>query len=300
MALIFDACRKSGVKKFYCAVDAPANISDELDVSETKNLIRSWAAESGIDIRYHFSAKNAGCAAGVMSACDWFFEHEDFGVIIEDDCIPSTDFFDFMCKALPLVQSKHNIWMASGTQFFQNKLRDAGWVLSKYPMHWGWGTTASTWRESRAQLDNHPPSLKKFFQSLRSPELIYWFAGERRAFYGYTDVWDSIYASNMVRMKRMAIVPSSNLVTNIGDDSFATNTVGKQKYTQLPTEKYLSISSFPIPNFDYDREVRKKFFGISTRHYITTFYTMALDFFFPSRKVFPHLDSRLEGSKFND
>ena len=300
LILIFDACRESGVKKLYFAVDAPANISDRLDVDETRNVIRSLGSESDLEIRYHFSTENAGCAAGVISACDWFFEHEDFGVIIEDDCIPSTDFFDFMCKALPLVKSERNIWLVSGTQFFGNKLRDAGWVLSKYPMHWGWGTTASAWRESRAQLDHHPPTFKKFLQSIRSPELIYWFAGERRAFYGFTDVWDSIYASNMVRLKRMAIVPSANLVTNIGDDLFATNTVGQQKFTQLPTEKYLSITNLPIRNFDYDREVRKRFFGISISHYVTTFYTLALDYFVPGRKIFPHLDSRLVDSKFND
>lgn len=297
---IFEICKNSEIKRIYIAVDAPASNDDFFAVEKVKKLVSELEENHNVEVISHFASKNAGCSAGVISACDWFFDLEPFGVIIEDDCIPSIDFFGFMRRAIPIIENDSNIWLASGTQFFPEILVGSSWALSKYPMHWGWGTTADAWRESRNELDSNPPSVLKFLKSLRSSELIYWFAGERRAFFGFTDVWDSIYASNMVRLGRLAIVPSTNLVSNIGNDTFATNTVGVQRYTQLPTVKYESDSQSPVRNLKYDEKIYRDFFRIRPRHYFSTFYTLLLDGIFAKRKIFLNLNLRLIRSRFTN
>lgn len=291
---IVDICIASGITRMYFAVDGPVSLSDHVEVDRVKETILRLIKDTNVQAHLKFEAENLGCAAAVISAIDWFFEYESAGVILEDDCIPSKDFFDFMRDSLPIIQSNTGIWLASGTQFFPRAFQANNWALSKYPMHWGWGTTSNAWNEFKNELKCNPPTFRKFVRSLLKLELVYWFAGERRAFYGFTDVWDSIYASNMVRLRKLSIVPSSNLVTNTGDDSFATNTTGQEKYTQLKTAKYEKSLTEPQHSQEYDRIIRKNFFKISIRHYYSTFYTLVLDYFFKGRKKFPHLDSRID------
>lgn len=295
---IFEICKLAGVTRIYFAVDGPATLVDKPAVEKVKMIIREFAADDVVRVFSYFALENAGCSAAVINACDWFFNKEKFGAIIEDDCIPTLEFVDFIREAIPLIEKNDQIWLASGTQFFPEILAGTSWALSKYPMHWGWGTTATAWKESRVQLELKPPKFWKYLKSLRSAELVYWFAGERRGYYGFTDVWDTIYTSNMIRLGRLAIVPSNNLVTNIGDDTFATNTTGTQKYTNFPTTKYEKSLKLPERNSVYDQVIKKKYFRISLRHYFTTLATMIIDILNPKRKILSVLSSRLIYGKF--
>ena len=51
----------------------------------------NWEA----DIKTLYHKKNNGCMKGVSSAINWFFDNEDEGIILEDDCVPHPDFFPF-------------------------------------------------------------------------------------------------------------------------------------------------------------------------------------------------------------
>ena len=44
-------------------------------------------------IKTRFCAENQGCQLGVSSAITWFFEQEEAGIVLEDDCVPHPDFF---------------------------------------------------------------------------------------------------------------------------------------------------------------------------------------------------------------
>ena len=42
-----------------------------------------WSCE----VKTLFREKNLGCKKGVSEAINWFFEHEEEGIILEDDCV---------------------------------------------------------------------------------------------------------------------------------------------------------------------------------------------------------------------
>ena len=293
LAFIVSECTRAGVIRIYIVVDGPANPEDKHQVDKVRKVVSDFSFDAPVELKVQIRTENAGCGASVITACDWFFAQEQLGVILEDDCLPSSGFFNFMAEALPIVAQQPDIWLASGTQFFPEEFPKQEWALSRYPMHWGWGTSSDKWRESRIALEANPPSIRKFISSLRNPELIYWFAGERRAYYGYTDVWDSIYASNMFRLGKLAIVSPRNLVTNVGDDKNATNTRGVQKYTQSKISNYETNETMPTYSLSYDLTIRSQFFGISPRHYVTTLLTFVFDVLFIKRQFSKALDSRL-------
>ena len=39
-----------------------------------------------------------GCRKSVSSGISWFFDQEEMGIILEDDCLPSESFFNY-CKS---------------------------------------------------------------------------------------------------------------------------------------------------------------------------------------------------------
>ena len=293
LALIVSECIRAGVIRIYIVVDGAANPEDTHQVDKVRKVVGDFSFDKSVEFKVRIRTQNAGCAASVITACDWFFAQEQLGVILEDDCLPSSGFFNFMAEALPIVAQQPDIWLASGTQFFPEEFPNQKWALSRYPMHWGWGTSSDKWRESRIALDACPPSLRKLVSSVRNSDLIYWFAGERRAYFGYTDVWDSIYASNMFRLEKFAIVPPRNLVTNVGDDQNATNTRGDQKYTQSKISSYETNETMPSYSLNYDLAIRNQFFKISLRHYVTTLLTFVFDVLFIKKKFSRSLDFRL-------
>ena len=54
------------------------------------------------DCRLHtfFADKNYGCGAGPMTGINWFFSHVESGIVMEDDCLPHLDFFDYCDELL--------------------------------------------------------------------------------------------------------------------------------------------------------------------------------------------------------
>jgi hypothetical protein len=86
--------------KLYVALDGPKvqRKNDIQKCQEVKEIITS-NIKSGCVVHYKFNTVNQGCGLAVKSAIDWFFTSEEFGIIIEDDCLPTLSFFPF-CEEL--------------------------------------------------------------------------------------------------------------------------------------------------------------------------------------------------------
>ena len=81
----FEAIRKAKPLKFYVACDGarPEKKGEETIVAEVKKIVNQvdWPCE----VKTLFQPKNLGCSYGVANAITWFFEHEEQGIILEDD-----------------------------------------------------------------------------------------------------------------------------------------------------------------------------------------------------------------------
>ena len=97
---VFKAIRKAKPPRLYIAADG-ARI-DQKDESKKVIEVREYIS-SNIDweceVKTLFRERNHGCKLAVSEAIDWFFENEEMGIILEDDCLPSQSFFWF-CEEL--------------------------------------------------------------------------------------------------------------------------------------------------------------------------------------------------------
>jgi hypothetical protein len=84
------------------------------------------------------------------------------------------------------------------------------------------------------------------------------------------------------------------LVTNIGNDLVATNTIGASKWIGVQTGIFSKPDSKPIFESSVNLWLRNEFFKIRYRHLITTKLTALKDLFLKDKKPFDDLNRRWE------
>ncbi|RAI74706.1 hypothetical protein HMF3257_11345 [Spirosoma telluris] len=96
---VFERIREVKPESLYLTVDGPR--PDRLADNEATKQCQEIATLVDWPCTIHtlFRAENLGCRQAVSSAINWFFEHVEAGIILEDDCLPDLTFFDF-CQVL--------------------------------------------------------------------------------------------------------------------------------------------------------------------------------------------------------
>jgi hypothetical protein len=285
---ILDLCRENGVERIYVATDGPKTNSPDGAEDNLKivDVVSNFTNHFEGHVYLMNRKLNLGCAPSVLSACDWVFENEKFAMILEDDCIPSSDFFNYSRKSLEVISNDKRVWLSCGTQFAPPFPDTDDWFLSKYPLTWGWATNRDNWNQISIALKNQK---KLNGNHLPLSEKIYWNAGARRAYNGWVDVWDTILAQQLLVMNRLVLLPKNSLVTNIGNDSVATHTFGPSKWIGVQTGTFNSPISTPEYETKVDLFLKNKFFKIGKKHLFTTKFTLMKDFLFRTRKPFAPL-----------
>ena len=204
--------------RMYIAADGPrpdrkAEFSRTEEVRSAVMASIDWPCE----VKTLFQNQNLGCRRGVISAIDWFFANEPEGIILEDDVVPSPEFFPYCKEMLDRYRDNPRVMMISGT----NQL-GAGTVTSRYLLSslgsiWGW----ASWRESWKRYDE---GMTDWNQTLATE--LHRRHGRSTARYlshifdfhikHDVDTWDTQWAYTIHANDGLAVLPEANLVRNIG------------------------------------------------------------------------------------
>ena len=261
---IVDRLFQYGVQNIYIALDVvPKNENSsgyQFDVQSFLNSLKKMRQVESQSIFLWKREINFGCALSVITACDWFFQFEEHGIVLEDDCLPTLDFLNFVKRHEKVINNDPKIMMICGTQHavVQNSAT-YDWILSHYPFMWGWYTNRNKWLKLRSYFAY--PIKKLSLRSTTKAERLYWRSGSRRAIQRLVDVWDTPMVANMINNNELAILPTNNLVNNVGDDVYATNF---SKSTRSDSAWNLNLEhTLPISNVSMvDESIRKNFFRI--------------------------------------
>src|SRR5262245_42318064 len=96
---VMQAIRLAQPSRLYVAADGPRKARGEEQLCEAARRVATdvdWQCE----VKSLFHESNLGCRLGPSTAIDWFFEHEEEGIILEDDCVPSQSFFSYCAELL--------------------------------------------------------------------------------------------------------------------------------------------------------------------------------------------------------
>lgn len=233
MAAQIAAVRAARPIRLYVAVDGPRpDRPDEaekcLAVRECVKLI-DWPCE----VKTLFREKNLGCKMGVSGAITWFFENEEEGVVLEDDCRPSPEFFRFATEMLGRYRGDERIGAIAGFNGF-NLQSD---VCSSYHFSghldvWGWASWRRVWNQYDVEAKEYCTKVDEIVNA--APWKAYskycLRKGIREVQEGL-NTWDFQFFLISLAKKWLTIVPKERLVCNVGFDmADATHTGGYNYY----------------------------------------------------------------------
>ena len=223
----------SGVKprRIYFACDGARKDKDEEEQKVQKTRLLTEKIDWDCILRTRFSEENQGCKKGVNDAIDWFFQNEAEGIVLEDDCVPSQDFFGFCSVMLEQFREDRRVWSISGTRFSQRMSNeDEAYYFSRYTHSWGWATWRDRWdchdKEMQDWADSETRRMVRESFPTRS-EWRHWRRIWNGLYYSSKpDTWDYQWSLSARMERALTIIPRVSLVTNIGFSEDATHTAG--------------------------------------------------------------------------
>jgi hypothetical protein len=184
------------------------------------------------DLKLLYQESNLGGKWGGYTALEWFFNQVDEGIILEDDDVPDQSFFPYCEELLEKYRNDNRIGTISGDNFQQgnNKVNDS-YYFSKYLHGWGWATWKRVWDLFDIHIADWPEMrnnqwLDHFVDDPR--EYAFWDSTLDRMYNGASDAWDYQFSHCLWKNNLLSILPSVNLVTNIGVGEDSTHSMSAQ------------------------------------------------------------------------
>jgi hypothetical protein len=215
-AIVFEAIRKKRPRYLFIAADGPrTDKPGEVELCEQTRQIATnidWNCE----VKTLFRTSNMGCGRAIKSAIDWFFENVEEGIILEDDCLPASTFFDFCGLMLQRFRAEEKVMLISGTNYLFGKLKSKDlFFFSSIVAIWGWATWKRAWNHMSLDISSVNDALIEKTYAY-APYRSYIKNMISEVHNDKVDTWDIQWACSVLKHGGVGIVPYMNQVSNVG------------------------------------------------------------------------------------
>jgi len=201
------------------------------------------------EVLTNYAEENMGCALRISSGIDWVFSKVDEAIFLEDDCLPEPSFFRFCDEMLNRFRNNEKIMSISGDNFqFGSRPSNFSYYFSRYVHIWGWASWRRAWKFYDVRMTLWPQMkqsgwLHDLFENKR--DAMYWEDVFDQTYQGKTGTWDYQWLFACWQQSGLSVIPSVNLISNIGFGAGATHTEVKGgKIAAMATQEML----FPLSN----------------------------------------------------
>lgn len=228
-ARVFEAIRQAKPPRLYVAADGPREGRE----GEAERVAKVREIATGVDwpceVNTLFRDKNLGCKYAVGEAITWFFEHEEQGIVLEDDCLPSQSFFGFCEELLNRFRDNNDVFLVSGRNELDNfSPAESADYFFTYGSIWGWASWRRAWKFYDIELKDFekwrvsPKALElKKCSNLKYKEII---SGCEQTISGAVSSWAYQWALTRIYFGGLGVTPKINMIRNIGFGDTATHT----------------------------------------------------------------------------
>lgn len=237
---VFKKIREIKPKKLYVAADGPRDSQEKIRCDKTRKIINQvdWECE----LYCMFRDENLGCKYGPYTSISWFFEHEEEGIILEDDCVPDLTFFSFAKEMLEKYRYDGRVGMIAGHSEVSIPLKTS-YIFSRFKACWGWATWKRAWKYMDIELQtydyrNEVAPLMVYDQQ----RVVHWHTALDLIAQDKVSAWDWPWYFSLASQSQLCIFPCKNLISNIGFGDEGTHCLG-----EAPIEAIVSYSlTYPL------------------------------------------------------
>jgi len=263
---VFDKIREAKPKQLFVAADGPRPQREgEAEVCEEVRQLVLRQIDWDCEVKTLFREENLGCKNAVAGAISWFFSEVEQGIILEDDISPDLSFFTFCAEMLERYKEDERVMMVSGLNVATSwRAENQSYHFSYYGGIWGW----ASWRRAWDKYDLQMQAWEK--PEVREQLAAFFPAGvwkEREKLYqdlyeGKINTWDLQWGFSRILQNGLSIIPSKNLIQNIGCKVGGTHITSSHPWESLPISP-LSPPFLPPPFVMADVAYDNQHLGLS-------------------------------------
>lgn len=256
---VFAAIKEARPARLFLYQDGARNEKDLPGMEACRRVIADENIDWECEVKRNYQTINSGCDPSNFNAQKWAFSMSDKVVIFEDDSIPSVSFIRFCKEMLDRYEDDKRIIMISGFNVDEQTTDAQGdYFFTTHFSIWGW----ASWRRVIDQWDEHYTWLDNPVCVRQLENLIH----ERR----YRDdfllmcrrhrqqgkaFYESIFWSYMLLNNGLAIIPSKNMINNLGATADSTHFGGSLDTLPHGYRRLFTMKRFELPMKDNHLEL---------------------------------------------
>lgn len=272
-ARVFEQVKIARPSKLYLYQDGPRENRED-DVIGIKKC-REIASHIDWDCEVHtfYQRKNMGCDPSEYIAQKWMFTQEEMGIVLEDDDIPAQSFFPFCRELLLKYKDDTRINMICGmnnTEVCEYSPYDYLFSYSGSICGWAsWKRVIDTWDPRYSILDDsfNLNQMKRSMDTVTDgKQHVRNCIRHRKSGRAH---YESILSTSMFTNHRLNIVPTKNMISNIGVVANSTHSADHMELLPRGIRRIFCMPvyeiKFPMKHPPYvieDVEFRKRLYQI--------------------------------------
>ncbi len=270
LAEVFAEVRKARPARLFLYQDGPRGERDMPGIMACRKVVENidWQCE----VHRKYQERNYGCDPSEYLSQKWAFSVTDKCIVLEDDDVPSQSFFPFCKEMLDRYEHDERISMISG--FNEDEVSpgvpDSYFFTSVFAI-WGWASwrrVIDRWEGDYAFLDNpyHTHLLETIVKRRKYRSDFMRMCRQHRD--SGKEYYESIFWASNLLNSSLAIMPTKNMINNLGLSADSTHFSGSIKTTPKAYRKIFTMQrheiDFPlrhpkyvIENTDYKERLYK-------------------------------------------
>ena len=214
---VFDEVRKARPSRLFLYQDGPRGERDMPGIEGCRRVVENidWQCE----VYRKYQERNYGCDPSEYISQKWAFSIVDKCIVLEDDDVPSQSFFPFCKQMLDRYEHDNRVWMVAGFNPEEKVDSPYDYMFTSVFSIWGWASwrrVIDTWDDTYAFLDD-PDAMRQLNDvmhqrryCLDTLHACYDHRASGKAYY------ETIFWSSMLLNNGLAIMPTRNLINNMG------------------------------------------------------------------------------------
>ena len=224
---VFEAVRQARPSKLFLYQDGPRGEKDMAGLQACRQIVSDEQIDWECEVHRNYLEKNQGCDPSGFRSHQWAFSLADKVIVLEDDVVPSQSFFPFCKEMLDRYEHDERIAMIAGfnTDEITPDVPD-DYFFTSFQSIWGW----ASWRRVAQRWEADYAFMRDEYNMRQLKAL----ARQRdyrntmlQMFHDHSvsgkEYFETIYWADMILNSGLTIMPTKNLVNNVGLTSDSTH-----------------------------------------------------------------------------
>lgn len=248
---VFEAVRQARPSRLFLYQDGPRGEQDMAGIEACREIVSDEQIDWECEVHRNYLEQNQGCDPSGFRSHQWAFSLADKVIVLEDDVVPSQSFFTFCKEMLDRYEHDERVTMIAGfnTDEVTKDVPD-DYFFTSFLSIWGW----ASWRRVAQRWDGQYRFMQDAY-SMRQVEAVARQRGYRNnmlhMFRDHSqsgkEYFETIYWADLILNSGLTIMPTRNLVNNIGMTADSTHFSA-----ELQTMPHRLRRIFTMPRYELD------------------------------------------------